>query len=313
MRKTLSLLIFSIILSFSGVAQKKDIPQFKPLNRGYEDHYISASTHNEGKVFLLPDTMSIVLWKHKTPFTNLITPLRKAKNQGIQWYEVDVYLTMKDTIRGYLRESDFVNYSFRGKKSYYYIINDKTANGNHNYKVVKKANGKLDTLTLGSPAYYLRAKHDYFKIALPGVVDMLDLEFFNASCPGTTINVLVADCGDSLTTLASSFSMGESTWGESTVAYVPVKFGTGKVLLVANGDVKNIFNTYTAELNTFPYPKNIGIPIEELVVVVTENYEAIEADRQDAESYEDPELKQTLYKVEYYQWKGNKMVKIKGK
>lgn len=311
MRKNLVLLFFSLVFTFSVVAQKNDFPKFKTLNMGYEDHHYSASTHNEGKVFALPNTNSKVLWQHKKPFVSLITPLSKATVKGVEWYYVLAYNSMYDTVRGYLRQADFVKYTFRGKDARYCIINDKGTNGGNNYKVVKVSKTGLDTLTVGSPSHYLRAKFDYFKPALTNVNSFLDLEFYRASCPGTYINVLVADCGDSLTILTKSFYTGEAGWSESIIPYIPIKFGSGKVLLVANGDVKNIFNTHTAKLNTFDYSKNIGVPIDELVVIVKENYAPIEADRQSADDYSDPETKRTLYVEEYYKWKDNKLSLVK--
>lgn len=302
-----------MLLTFSIVAQNNDILKFKNLNMGYEDHNYGASTHNEGKIFALPDTTSKVVWEHKIPFSSYILPLAKTTINGIEWFRVNTFKG-RDTITGYLRQSDFVKYTFRNGDTHYCIINDKGTNGGQNFKVIKKTKNSLDTLVVGSPSHYLRAKYDYYKMALPNVVGLVNLEFFRASCPGTTINVLVVDCGDSLTTLATSAVMGESTWYESTIVYVPVKFGSGKVLLVANGDVKNIFNGHTAELNTYPYPKDCKVPIEELVVVVSEAAESEESNEVDENGFTiEQEPKVNLHKEVYYQWKNNTLVKVSEK
>lgn len=319
------LFIITILITQQALAQdKKGEFKIKDLAFGYEDHFDNPTTRNEGKLFELPDTNSKVVWQHKRQFLTKITPLKKAENQGIKWYKVSAY----DTIIGFIREQDFVKYRFYGKNyTYYYVFNDPRPKdkGYPHYRIVKKKywpkrqvlteKQKLqkttDTFELGMKIHYVRAKSDYYKVALPNIDHLLTFEFFRASCPGTNIEQLVVDCGDSLTTLTSSFAMVEAGWSENITPYIPIKFGSGKVLLVANGNVKGIFDTYSAKLNTFDYPKDIGIPIEELVVIVKENYEPIEADRQDEDSYNDPETKRTLYVEEYYRWKNNKLKLIK--
>jgi hypothetical protein len=322
--KKVVLLLISCIVAGQIVAQNDKALKLRNLSVGYEDHFENATTRNEGKLFELPDTNSNVIWQHKHEFQTQIIPLRKAESQGFKWYQVSAY----DTIIGFIREQDFVKYKFYGKNyTYYYVFNDPRPKDKNYpfYRIIKrkyrpknqvltekqKQQKLTDTFELGMKVHYLRATNDYQKVALPNVDHMLTFEFFRASCPGTNITQLVVDCGDSLTTLTSSFGMGEAGWSENIIPYIPIKFGSGKILLVANGDVKNIFDTYRAKLNTFDCPKNIGIPIEELVVVVKENYEPIEADRQDAESYRDPETKRTLYVEEYYRWKDNKLVLVK--
>lgn len=324
--KNIFFLIAILATQQAWTQNKNNDYRLRNLAVGYEDHYDNATTRNEGTLFELPDTNSKVIWQHKNQFQTHITPLKKAKNQGLKWYKVAI----EDGTQGFLREQDFVKYSFYGQShTYYYFVNSPKAKDKSYpyYKVIKKkykARNQVltekqrhqkwtDTFELGMYWSYLRAKAKYQKIALKGVQKLFHLEFFNAQCPGTTETVLLVDVKDSLSIIASSFSQGEAGWSEYRVVYLPVKFGNDKVLLVANGDVENIFNTQTAELNTFDYPKDIGIPIEELVVIVEENYEPIEADRQDEDSYKDPETKRTLYKEEYYRWADNKLVKIKEK
>ncbi len=299
------LLIFLGIITIQTFGQTK--LKFKPLHFGYEDHYENSLIYNTGKLYTSPDTNSKIIWQQKKPFTHRVKPAETGKNQGEKWYKV----VISDTLKGFIRYQDFVKYSFSSHTANYYVVDEKEANGQSNFKIITKRKQSIDTFTVGMPAHYLRVRSDYTMIALPHVKKLFNFEFFNAQCPGTTINLLIVDCGDSLTKVANSFSMGESTWSESFIVYIPVKFGNGKILLVANGDVKNIFNGYTAELNIFPYPKNINVPIEELVVIVTENKDAEELENIDNDN--EPELKVTLYKEEYYQWKDNKLSKVKEK
>lgn len=274
---------------------------------GYEDHFEQSVNRNEGKLFESPDTNSQVVWQDNRPFKHYLTPLRTATNQGIKWYKVSV----EGEVEGFIREQDFVKYSFYGaNESYYYVVNNPIKNSNPYYQIIRRNKIGTDTFELGMYWSYMRSKEKYSHTTLSGVTKLLQFEFFNAQCPGTNEEVLIADVGDSLTKIASSFGQGEAGWSEHRTVYIPVKLGDDKVLLVANGDVENIFNTYRVKLNTFNYPKDIGVPIEELVVIVKETYEPDETANQDEETYI---TKRTAYKEEFYHWKNNRLIKIKEK
>jgi hypothetical protein len=89
-------------------------------------------------------------------------------------------------------------------------------------------------------------------------------------------------------------------------AYIPMKFGNGKVLLVANADIENIFNWQTADLNIFPYSSKYGVPIEKIVVVKHENNGYDEVDFE-----QDPSNAKVKTKITIYEWNGKNLIKKK--
>jgi hypothetical protein len=53
---------------------------------------------------------------------------------------------------------------------------------------------------------------------------------------------------------------------DESILYFPLRFLTNKILLAEAGDVENIFDRYTGILKTYPYPHNLAIPQQELIV-----------------------------------------------
>jgi hypothetical protein len=95
-----------------------------------------------------------------------------------------------------------------------------------------------------------------------------------------------------------------------------MRFDNGNILLVENGDTENIFNYQTGTLNTWPHPKNLKVPVADLIVLVHEDAEATEKDlaaydAQDFSAGKHKELKLTITKhiIEYYRWDGKKLIK----
>lgn len=309
----LLLILYNAINCF---AQPYDM-KFMEVNNLY-DGFSSPVTFNNAKLFAQPDTNSTFeVWGYKTP----LTVLEGGITQGISWYKVKLY----DTITGYLQEKDIIRYVFRSyqhESDYYidyliWIENRHTDNAA--LKIVKSYDNYTypDTFTMKGFASFIEVKPVYFGIALKNVKKMFEVKSFMASCPGTSHSYFVADCSDSFRVVTSSFSTGESTYYQYITAYLPMRFDNGNILLVENGDMENIFNYQTGTLNTWPHPKNLKVPVADLVVLVHEDAETTEKDlaeyeAQDASewNYKEPKLTITRHIVEYYRWDGKKLIKV---
>lgn len=91
---------------------------------------------------------------------------------------------------------------------------------------------------------------------------------FRQSCPGTSTTTFISISSQGHIKKIISSHSGEMS--NSTI-YFPLKFESGKTLLVANGNVEQIFNRYSGELNTFEYPKELNVPINEMIIKITLN------------------------------------------
>ncbi|MEL6864166.1 MAG: hypothetical protein AAFP19_07100 [Bacteroidota bacterium] len=110
----------------------------------------------------------------------------------------------------------------------------------------------------------------------------------------------------------------ENDWEYShqEVFYYPMTFGNGTTLLVHQADYENIFDTHTASLRTFPYPADIGIPINQLIIKEVAD-SAAQVDEQgntitDDGTADGMPIQETTKSIRtYYRWNGKKCIKIK--
>ena len=123
---------------------------------------------------------------------------------------------------------------------------------------------------------------------------------FRESCPGTSTTTFISVNNEGgLKKITSSYSRETS----NTTIYFPLKFESGKILLVAGGDVNGIFNYYSGELNTFDYPKEFKVPINEIIVEIKSEYSGTLEIPEEAEEIS----RDTIY----YRWNGTELNKIK--
>ncbi|MFC3561406.1 hypothetical protein [Pedobacter jamesrossensis] len=133
------------------------------------------------------------------------------------------------------------------------------------------------------------------------------------SCPESEGNVFVAHASGKMSEIISASSTGEGGFYETTKVYLPLKFAKGKVVLVENGDSENMLDSYTGTLKTIPYPKDCGIPIEQLVVVIEEDAEGkTDVDGNFIEDKNKEIIMEITHKViRYYKWNGSKFLQVK--
>jgi hypothetical protein len=136
---------------------------------------------------------------------------------------------------------------------------------------------------------------------------------FRTSCPGAEHNEFVIYSQNGFTKLLSAISIGEDETFDKETIYLPLKFDNGKILLVANGDLKNIFNVQTTELNVLPYPKKLKVPIEQLIIKTKEYTETILNSKEEpiVENKDKEKVRVIKEKPKYYKWDGTLLIELK--
>ena len=163
------------------------------------------------------------------------------------------------------------------------------------------------TLPLTLPYFHIKRA----ACALKGVDVLLVYSSNNASCPGTTKQIFLAFQQGKLKEITSTFSMGEEGDYNYQKIYFPARFENGKVVMLQDGNLQNIFNYVTGELNTFTVPEEIDIPLDDLVIVESESAHT-EFD-EDGRPVVDEKGNYALVKsggITYYRWDGNKLTNI---
>ncbi|WP_299361438.1 hypothetical protein [Winogradskyella sp.] len=260
--------------------------------------YVYCSPSTESKVIdSLPPNLAVESWK---PIVRSYKPkdierdgktatINKAKEN---WYEI-----VNNGQKGYLFEKGLAikklkNNILFGEKPNKYKYQILSFNDKDNSIV-------MDSMELNRNHGYNIEWLNYNGLTFcKGVVRYHD---FRQSCPGTSTTTFISvDNEGNLKTITFSYS-GETS--NSTI-YFPLKFESGKTLLVADGNVNGIFNYYSGELNTFDYTKEFNIPpINELIVEIKREYSG---------TLEIPEEATEIARdTIYYRWNGIELNKIK--
>ena len=182
-----------------------------------------------------------------------------------------------------------------------------------NYKKVKSIRN-ID-LSISAIDYY---NHFYLTSvntdALKNMPNLLRFYWHHGeSCPESEGNVFIADVNGKMSEIINSNATGEGGFYETKKVYIPVKFSKEKILLVENGDRENMLDSYNGVLKTIPYPKDCGVPIEELIVVIEEDAEGkTNAEGNFIEDKNNEIVMEITHKIiRYYRWNGNKLQQAK--
>jgi hypothetical protein len=239
-----------------------------------------------------------------------------TKYEILKWYKVSCLDT-----EGYVMGSEIAKYQFRnGIDRILYIMTDdlsekfNPAGGLRIYKYDVDQKKFLDTLDIKiSPGESETRITELNSTGWKNVDILFRIENIEAYCGGGDQNIFIADANGKLTNIISSLVYGEIGNEYVSTVFLPIKFDKGKVLLIENGDVKNVFDPYTGNLHTYSFPKNLEIPKSELIVLkikemkgtVDKNYEPV--------MNPDNSYKSRLVKnaTEFYRWNGNKLVRVK--
>jgi hypothetical protein len=186
---------------------------------------------------------------------------------------------------GYIRNGDIYNTVFYGygrKLSHYlvglskYGINEYWGSciDKSHFKIVRiNGEGKKEATyvdTLFCQNYEVKK---LMYVALKNVHDSFHVSYSYYSEIGNGINQFIVDTG-SITNLISVSSSGDGGVSNIAKVYLPVYMGGSKKVLLARDGVLSV-DSNTGNVDTYPYPSNLKIPIEELIVVVQEEVEMV--------------------------------------
>ncbi len=277
------------------------------------------------KLYSSPDTNSNVLrtLKFRTQLTiiesgrdqrkieeyNLVNGKKelKIKYLALDWYKISYPFS------GYIKASDvalllFNNYE---KRTDYFM----PAIGV--FKLLKYDLSKnifIDSIEL--PDFYAEKIDIIDHNGWKNVDMLLHAGFVAPYCGGGGEDIFIIEANNKFTKIIScSYQNIEDITDqddyESTV-YIPVKFGSGKILLVNKGDVEHIFNRYSTALNIYPFPKDLTIPKQELIVKVIKEERAILDKNKKPVFDKDGDCKTKITdKTEFYRWNGVSLSLIK--
>lgn len=284
----------TISLKLLGISKKrKNLVTFK------KQTYVYCSPSTESEIIdSLPANKVVTSWK---PIIRTYKPkniqrdgktvtLKKAKEN---WYEINY-----NAQKGYLFEKELTL-----KKIKKNILFGEKPN-QYKYQLLsfnpKNKSSAIDSLELYRNHGYTIELLNYNGLEFcKGIIRYHD---YRQSCPGTSSTTFIAiNNKGEFKKLLASYNGTES----STIVYFPLKFASGKTLLVTDGNAKQIFNYATGDLNTVDYPKHMGIPVNQLIIQTKVTY------AEDIEGLSAEEIEITKSETTYYRWDGNALMKIK--
>ncbi|MBC7865048.1 MAG: hypothetical protein IAF38_18890 [Bacteroidia bacterium] len=292
-------------------------------NTYYKNTINPVSFPDSAFVYSAPDTTSKILeiLKFKTQL-HLIKEGEQQfaeKETGtvsfLKWYEIDFGLN-----KGYIKASEVATHMFSGiNQADYLILTNVSKNYNPDgngftvYKFDRSKNQFTDTLKIASVRGDIIKEINYSGWKNTGM--LLSVYMINAYCGGGTAEVFIIDANGKLSELITTNSHSDDGSADAygSVVWLPVKTGNEKVRLVCNGDVETIYNTYSGELNTFPFPKELKLPKIELIVFKETEVKSIlnmagEPLLNKDGSFKSKKVKQV---TKYFRWNGIKLEQIK--
>jgi len=175
-------------------------------------------------------------------------------------------------------------------------------NNEHGYKIISIGEGNriIDSLKLKRNHGYNIELINYNGLEYSNGI--IKYQEFREACPGGGSTTLISINKDGKLTKIISYSY--DTMGNSKI-YFPLKFESGNILLVLNGNINQIFDSYKGKMNVYEYPKNLGIPIEQLIIKSNVEFAG------DIEGLSEDEIEIKSSQTNFYQWNGTELKKIK--
>ncbi len=324
-------LLFGVFMQQKGYAQeefpvKKDISFHAIEMPGYRDILSPCVFSDSCLVFEFPDTNSRI--KEALKFHTYIEILGEGDDTGeintqkffpsgesylekkytvVRWYKIETISGV-----GYVKVNGISLHTLGDDRGLftYFIYN---ADGCYVYRYDKQSKEFTDTLKIESIRDDI--VHTIPTKGWKNANILFRINQINAYCGGGISDVFIIDDGVKLSKLISTQSYGDdgSAEGFTSTVWLPVSFADNKVLLIENGDVDHVFDTYTGKLRTKSYPKGITIPANELIILNETEYHG-EYDQngdpiENADgTYKSGEIKS---KTNYFRWNGFELVIVK--
>jgi hypothetical protein len=230
------------------------------------------------------------------------------------------------TRAGYVKKTDISLQSLPGLGGeFYYLVGlskygttDQISCKRSTLKIVKASpkNNVVDTYTdsIQGNDYYIK---NLYNSTLKNVKTVFYVSYNCYSEIGVSVDHLIVDNGK-LSRLISGSSYGDGGSSEVTYIYLPIRLTNGKKVVLAHNGILTV-NETSGKVQTYDYPKDCGIPIEDLVVVEETVEEMLWNEEKGEPLYNDDgtqAVSVTIRETIFYRWDGSKlqMVKtIKGK
>lgn len=145
---------------------------------------------------------------------------------------------------------------------------------------------------------------------------LIAYETFRQSCPGASNTFLIIINEDGLKKLTSNFSTGEGGMFDSEAVYFPLKLTDGSVRLIEGEHIihngMDFEEVNLKEMEGFPYPKHIGVPIERLIVKTKSYTENIfdENGKELMDENDNYQVKVIHDEPIFYEWNGQELIEL---
>lgn len=226
--------------------------------------------------------------------------------------KVEVYLYTSSASRKGTKDDEYIDDNYLIGVSQYKAVKNKEY-GDNVLKIIKvdSKNKVLDTFTDSLPVSGFEVKHIY-NSALNNAQTLFYLSYSYYDEIGNSFDHFVIDNGKRISRLILASSSGDGGYSDFSNIYLPVRLTNGNKIVLAKNGVLSIDES-TARPEIYTYPKDIGVPINELVVLEKGAAELIDDEKGDSKYNEDGTIAQdiSIYETIYYRWDGNKLTQVK--
>lgn len=276
-----------------------------------------------GWSYFSPGTLGEITYLYSSTSQNpeLIDTLKFNTRVNILSEQAEYFLicTPKAKI-GYVKKTDlYLHFIANGSDSYLFGISSYGTDNDiscasSKLKVIKLSNNltienELNDSIMGRN-YDIKNIHNS---ALKNSYSLFFLSYHCYSGLGFTANHFIVDNGKQLSRLILTVSSGDGGSSDLSTVYLPVRLTNGKKIVLARNGVLSIDET-TAKPEIYPYPSNVDIPIDELIVVENKTAELLWDDKNEDMKYNsDGTIAERFTNIEtiFYRWDGTTIHKMK--
>ncbi|WP_055446191.1 SH3 domain-containing protein [Lacinutrix mariniflava] len=168
----------------------------------------------------------------------------------------------------------------------------------HQVISINELNEVIDSINLPNTSHGYSIKV-MMKNELNFSQDILAYKEFRQSCPGGGSTTFISKNKNGI--FSKLISSSYSTMGHSVI-YFPIKFKDKGLLLISENDLNE---QSERKPTTYKYPKDINIPVRELIIETNTEY------LEDVEGLTEDEIIIKSITSNYFQWNGKELIKIK--
>lgn len=260
-------------------------------------------------VYNQPNTTAKLLgYYHHFRYTYLVVLAEKD-----DWVKIK-FLNKKDSVEhGYVQKNKLIVDEYHLRDYQVSIVPQYWKNYNKEFYIITKNQSEkviYDSLKVFNLHHGERFMKLPYQSGLKGANNIIRFQSYRESCPGLTSNeYIISTDSNKLISLIKETSTGEIGY-QTEIIYQPVKFTNGNIKLLAFGYEGQIINPETGEFLAYKNPEKFKIPLDQLVIKVTEFGDPVivNDDYVMLDEYE-YKLKHSS-KTEVYKWNGESLKKI---